>query len=65
MWLIRVALTGTLIGSSLRMLATHTSFSTTYTAQLPVPIPLLVLFCLASEIVRGTVGYIVEVGRRV
>lgn len=65
MWLIRVTLTRTLIGSSLRMLATHTSFSRTYTAQMPPPIPLFVLFCLASKTVRGTVGYIVEVGRRV
>lgn len=46
------------------MLATHTSFSTTNTAQLPVAVPLLFLFCLASEIVWGTVGYVVEVGRR-
>ncbi|GLD55429.1 glutamate receptor 3b [Lates japonicus] len=40
--------------------ATHTSFSTTNTAQLPVPIPPLFLFCLASETVWGRVGYIAE-----
>lgn len=64
MWLIRVTVTRTLIGSSLRRLATHMSFNTTNTGQLPVPIPLLFLLCLASETVWGTVGYIVEVGKR-
>lgn len=34
MWLIRVTLTRTLIGFSLRRLATHTSFSSTNTVQL-------------------------------
>lgn len=64
MWLIRVIQTRTLIGSSLRMLATHTSFSTTNTAQLPVPIPLHLLLCLASETVWGRVRYMAEVGKR-
>lgn len=56
MWLIRVTPTRTLLGFSLRMPATYTSFSTTNAAQLLVPIPLFFLFCFASEIVSGTVG---------
>lgn len=46
MWLIRVALTRTLIGFSLRMLATHTSFSSTSTGQL-----LVSCLCLSSSAV--------------
>lgn len=46
MWLIRVTLTRTLIGFSLRILATHTSFSLTSTGQL-----LVSSLCLGSSAV--------------
>lgn len=51
MWLIRVTLTGTLIGSSLQMLATHTSFSTSSSLRIDSQASLFFLSCLKVDAV--------------